>query len=228
MAFTQHELYSLQGQVNRLHTRMVAVTRPPELSHQDVLDLFAPVEHHDLLWRASDVARLGYGHDKHLDRKWDGGANVRFHLNGKAPLLPRDLIWNASRVDIIKVIDAWVAERQVIGITYGRVRVLLNKLDELCNTPEQVRYFWPGVLALLNLSDEMAALTERLQNTKAPGNVPNIPVEIRRTCRTCAGSVAAAVLLLSDLEGSTHEGPVSLSFTGAAVDDPDLGHVPCL
>lgn len=227
-AFKPSDLRNLQGQVDRLHLRMAAVTTPPELSHQDVLDLFAPVEHHDLLWRASDVARLGYGQERHLVRKWPSGADVCFRLNGsKSPLLPREFIWNAGRVDLIKAIDAWVTERQAIGITYGRVCVLLNRLDRCCNTPEQVRYLWPGVLALLNLSDDMAALTERLQNTKAPSNIPNIPVEVRRACRSCAGAVAAA-LLLSDPEERAPEGPVSLSFTGVVVADPDLGPVPCL
>lgn len=189
-AFTDGQLACLQGAVRSFHAGVVAQFPQPELTYDDVLALFATPAAAKALKAASPYVALdsiGVG----MRLAWWGDRFVDLYSRG-SHLLPGEPVLNHN-VDRFQRIDEWVLKRDTLNIEFGRIIKLLETLQYECKSAKQVRYVFPGVIALANKAGGMEPfIAGILEPTKNP---PELTHDTRLACRKAAGAIAMAQLM---------------------------------
>jgi hypothetical protein len=176
-------------------------------THAEFLELFAPPEHWEILNTASEVASVdadGGNHWATFDHKdliepvGTRVVGIRFTVcpvGGRAPLLPRNRNVLHVSAPLTQKITSWVTERVKLGYDYALATALLEWMNDKCDSPKQIRYLWPSLVALCALSDETKDLGHKLRDTKPPQSLPAMPIEVRDACRETSRSIAIASLI---------------------------------
>src|ERR1044072_4559714 len=186
-AFKPNVMVDLQDSVGKLFAR-VAATNTIDLTHDDILMMFVPAEDHYVLKRAREIGNARWhsiGSSVEHARPLGGGRKakrtVTIHdAGGQHPMLRRKPAWQPS-VDLalIEKITSWVTRRIEIGTEFGRGKHVLARLNSRCATPEQVRFFCPGILVLADMLPNTKRYAEKLAAFKAPSTVPALPPGLR-------------------------------------------------
>ncbi len=155
---TRLQIQGMRHAINTLFNRMSAIIPDPELTHEEITEIWAPKEHHELLRTAADIAYatpISRGVSLRVPFAI-GGVNspsVDIKLtNGKgrtAPLVPRLPVWQeAASPDASDRLSSWLDKRLEVGRQFGLVKHVFDVLTTHFQTGAQVRYVWPSVLLL--------------------------------------------------------------------------------
>lgn len=212
------------------------------LSYEEFLRAFVPRPLHECYMEVSQIAKR----DRYANTftlPWAqpqptkaGGVfilEVQLHkLDGvKPPLIPDPVnYFGGDDPELHERITSWVTRRWEVGASFGRVKKLLNILDERCIHPAHVRYYWPPILTLAARNDAFSSLLHNM-GTKA-GSPPPLPPAVRELCRA-AGATITAASLVEEIAPDPERIPIEITFTdynytGRNLDDPDLGGIPVL
>lgn len=90
-------------------------------------------------------------------------------------------------------VDNWTRA----GLDFGLVTAVIEALDRKCKTIQQMAFYFPGVVPLLDISGRKE-LAEKLRDSQAPRSFPAIPKELREACKRANTIMAMAMLAYSD------------------------------
>jgi hypothetical protein len=180
---------------------------PISLTHDELLELFAPPEHWELLRTAADIAEvkaasnyktIKFTDDRLRDVCFQNHVTLCFTANdvgGKAPLMPLNNNLLRTNTALMDKLVAWITSRVTLGYEYGVTAALLSWLAEHCDSPKQVRYLWPTLLTLCALNEPTKELGDNLREIKAPQSLPAMPPDVREALRSTAKTIAIASLI---------------------------------
>lgn len=203
-AFPESRVASIESSIDRLCLKMIE-HYDYEFSLQQLADLVVPPELHYMFFNGRKLFDLRYVSES-LSASVMTDTDVKtVDLSFSAPsshrrdgvLFPaQPLTFNINDPALASV-RAWLFLRIETGIQFGIAKATFRALCEHCSSPEQVRFFFPSVLVLLeNSGDEHnKRLAERLQASKAPRNIPSLPTWVREGCKVAASALAAMTLL---------------------------------
>lgn len=224
-AFKYAHANQIEQNIKTLFKRLKIVTKM-QITHEDFLSLFVPSEHRQMYRDIGAVAKTGDRRVAHIT--W-GGADLTFQLFDRPespypPLAPRDLVVQSDAPpELIAKIDHWM--RSGVGDAsgeMGRVDALFNKLNDLL-TKGQMRFVWPSIIALCNVTPVLSDVASELQSCRVPTNPPNLPHGLLLACRKTAETIAMAGLIPADVQESCElQGTIEMA-NGCSYDELDLG-----
>jgi len=212
-AINYSALHGMRQVVKHLAEQM-AKLHPLVLTHDEMLHLCAPAEHHHILKEAAEVAIIGnFGAGQmvleiptvsfsRLDVSF-----VMVDVDGKrAPLMPRFPMWqNTSEGhEAREKVHKWIAWKAEVGREFGIVNHALSVLAAKCSTAKEVRFQFPSILALCmpigNGYDEcLKEFHDSVLDFEAPRHTPALTATERKLIREAAGYVSAVSLLPSEV-----------------------------
>lgn len=94
-------------------------------------------------------------------------------------------------------ITKWIDERIQRGREWGLVRDTYDYLNNVCESPQQMRFYFPGIVTLMvNSKDEqVVALANKLRTTKAPTNYLSLSREQKEALSQVNATLAMVQLL---------------------------------
>lgn len=203
-AFPESRLYSIETSIDRLCLKMIE-HYDYEFSLQQLADLVVPPELHHMFFNGRKLFDLRYVSDslsasvmtdtdiKNVDLVFSVATSHR----GDGVLFPKQpLIFNINDPALTSV-RSWLFLRIETGMQFGIAKATFRALCERCTSPEQVRFFFPSLLVLLeDSSDEHnRRLAARLRASKAPRNIPALPTWVREGCKVAASALAVMTML---------------------------------
>ncbi|MCK1741370.1 hypothetical protein IVA80_10960 [Bradyrhizobium sp. 139] len=210
------ELYQRRSRIGRL-----------TLTHAEYLATFAPREARQLFvdiapyvgkpgggtalaWLHGDeVVKFWMWRDSSKDRPAPPGLGQHY-LQPDAPL------------EVIERINTWLDRGGNISRDYGRVVATLIKLNELCKSPSQIRFFWPSLMQICAENAMTMSLVNELQSIRPPQGL-TLPAGLQRACRLTAETLATVALLDKNTPEADY-GDVNIVCTeGQKYNEPDLG-----
>lgn len=240
-AFSDNQVCSLEYSITKLRERMLR-GNTLVMTHDEFLGLFASVEDREILKLAPKIADIStstscfFGEFRHkavADLTGEPLAELRFDLNeaggSPVPLRPRNqVVINDADPEVVARITSWVTERITIGYQWSKVRAVLYYLNKHCPSKNQVRFFWPTIIAIASSSynEDIKDLADRMRELKTIRQVPSLPKEVKDAIRETAGTVACATLLAAEPEGKKVQPPVLVDlYRAKAVKVQHLGYL---
>jgi len=217
-------LYPLHNALNEVKARLNNLHQI-SFTHEEYLAMFAPEDDHRILKEASKVAHVGSGGGQFgMDFKShrfaafgsnEVGLNFTIHeIEGWAPLMHRNTkILRDAPVHLVARLEDWVLASVEHNFEVSRASSLLSFLDENCETPRQVRYLWPSILALCAMNESTMEFGDKLRPLKVPRALPAMDDYVKAAFKRTAGIIAGASLLP---HSDTHEAvlhPVAVRLT---------------
>jgi hypothetical protein len=217
-AFKSNYVHQINANIQTLFYRLKIVSKMT-ISHEEFLQLFVPEEHRDtyrsiavMAHTGSPFARFQWG-DTHLKIRLN-------HLTGSyPPPVPRDMVLQGDAPEeLVERIRTWMVSGGDASRDFGRVRAVLNKLNEEL-TKAQVRFVWPTIMALCNVNDVLAPLALELQDLKAAGGAA-LPRGLLLACRKTAATISMTCLIPTDIT-EREPGEVTLEAADGASHTED-------
>lgn len=235
VALNSYVAACISNQISRLSGRVDATITPPAVSYQDVLDLFAPKELHEILRRAPKVAAVGYGAETRIEHTFPPHGTVMFNIHGdrrETPLLPREKHWMPEgKEELVAALTAYAAEKNRVRVDFEVVQKFFRHLNDTTNLAG-LRYLWPSIMALANMAldqnrtdEDLQKAAERLTVLKVPSKLPSISSEMRELCRETSKTLTLAMLLGDPAPAETVGGDASLYFRAEPINHPVLGRI---
>jgi len=108
-------------------------------------------------------------------------------------------------------IDDYIAFRMKLRADITKAFAVLETLNKICDTPRQVRYFLPGIVALLSANPNTKKQGDALRDYKVPTSIPPTSPEFRDACSATQKLISRALLLPDpNIKGYDLIGRVSL------------------
>lgn len=132
---------------------------------------------------------------------------VRVHLNSKngfSFLLPSYADTRPAFVpspsETLSRIQKWLAHRIEVGIEWGRVEDVFDYLNNVCETPQQMRFYFPGLVTLMVNSgdDPTIKLGNKLRTARTPTNFISLNREQKEYIGLANTALATAQLFLNN------------------------------
>jgi hypothetical protein len=195
-AFSPRRTGMVQENIKALFDRSLKFKRSG-LSHQDLLELFVEPEHRKMVVEVVKIC--GVGGDCHFSAKVKGAALwINTTTTDDAPGFAAPEYMGKrifEKGEARERLLAWVNWRVTLGHDWGLVLATFNQLQEQCDTAQTLRFFWPPVVALLGMSEDLAGAADKIGNYKTPSNIPRLHPALLEACRSTAGTIARAMLL---------------------------------
>lgn len=180
-----------------------------ELTQQEVRDMLIPHQHHEILKQAYEILHPNGKSSNHTlttQVTINGTAKpVEISLNSSSGfefLVPDDVRTRPYKFAIpsegtSKAIK-WLEQRIEHGIEWGRVLDVFNFLDRQCTTPQQVRFYFPGVVTLLVNSgeDSLEKIGNKLRSARTPATFLMLSREQKEYISQANSTLATAQLFL--------------------------------
>ena len=226
-AMDHYALMGMRTNIGIMAGRMARI-RPLNLTHDDVLDLVAPLEHHEILREAAKIAMIEQKINPFgitVPTVAHGIIGLTICMNTVddkvAPLRPRHPSYYTTPItDSTRAkIHTWINWRMEVGREYGIVRFALDTLAAKCRTPEEVRFQFPSVLALCaphnnGYDEHLQKFHDEVRDFVTPRNSPALTTVERKAIRAAAGYVSAASMLpdeVKNIDGLTPEVTVEIA-----------------
>lgn len=215
-------LHAMRRNVMALANKTAAI-HPIHLTHDDVLHLTTPEEHHDTLRKAASVALVSYDEEFFqiaVPTAKYGILAIHFAMlnvdDTFAPLPPRFpsyIVATPQGEDAREKLHKWIEWKAEVGREFGIVNYALSVLASKCSRPEEVRFLFPSILALCApQGDEeenahLKAFHERVQDFVAPRHLPALSQPEKMLIREAAGYLSAASILPSKVTSDEETKP---------------------
>jgi hypothetical protein len=199
-AFNGYVMDALNTSVEDLFGRVLKIHRI-DLSWGELLSLYVDPVAAQFCTEAPRKFNI-YGFGSELRTMW-GDKYVVFHVEGgDRPLLPKNsspLVSN-SPADVVDKITEWLNVRVQFGRDFGRLKMVLNTVNEKAETPEHFRFAFPPVTTLLGMNTKTENLVGRLAEPKALKHPPVFTPAERAAIRKAGGIVTRAQLIAADVQ----------------------------
>ena len=201
-ALSEKKSIAMQGAIRKLFFQMAAHLQY-EVSHNDFIELLVPEdlrafattgpEHFNLPYRNTTVQEEIKIQDAQCI--YYRTANDR---NGKtAPLVPRKPLTINHDDTRFAPIKSYLQEYLNLHFRFSLAAHTLRHLNDQCSSEQQIRFFWPSMLLLMEHSGDqlIAKAADKLRNSKTPKTAPSLPEWLRAACRETATTLTAATLM---------------------------------
>ena len=197
-ALTDAELTSVTDQVELLRTQMLAHC-VGEFTNENYFDLFIP----DALKQSfKDVFLHGEWQRWPVDFKIEWTpietkpqvkVTIRKQSSLNRPILMQHMMLQTTApAELVERVTSLVTERIIIGTDYCRVDAVVRALNKHCDTPSQMRFFLPQIVALAEKAG-LATLCEKMKGN--PRELSALPMCVRTACKSAAITLTQAQLL---------------------------------
>lgn len=201
-------------------------TVPVDFTHDDILNLFVPPEHHSILRNAYEVVNINYNlyQEKRFTvrpmGKYQRGTFIVTinPTNGSTLLAPRLPVYRGDDFpELHSRFTSWVTARVALGQDIGRAAFVLRSLNDFCATPGQIRFVWPALLTLAKMAG-MDDLARQITDFTPPRTQVDIPVMFRELMRQSLVTVTAASLL-EPPNTATSTAPCEFELVGEPISE---------
>ena len=220
-AFKDTIAKQINENITTLFKRLKMVSKMT-ITHEQFLSLFVPAEHREMFRAMANLSDTGTWRRAHC--QWSN-SKLMFHLNESGaypPPVPRDMVLqHDAPADLVESISAWIRKGGDASADFGRVSAVFNKLNEELTKP-QIRFVWPSIIALCNVTEVLGPTAAELQELKPIGGVA-LPRGLLQACRKTAATIALAGLIPADI-AARPEGEVTVeAVDGRALVEEGLG-----
>src|SRR4051812_20126618 len=192
-AFKDKVLSRLRENIRELYQRRCRIGRLI-LTHDEYLATFAPREARQLL---ADVAPYVAKPNGGTTLMWShGDEKVKFWMwrdtspdRPAPPLLGQHYLQSDAPLEVIERVNTWLDRGGNISRDYGRVAATLFKLNELCKSPSQIRFFWPSIMQICAEHETTRSLGSELQTIRSPQGL-TLPAGLQKACRLTAETMS--------------------------------------
>jgi hypothetical protein len=227
MAFSGTDYFAFRRNIHSMysqHERFEQCT----LTHDDVMELFVEPQDRLALRNASHLfhienlpARAEFTEitpHKLAQSAVTYKVTLTGHRDFGLPKYARSIQPHANAELVQRLLGTANAKLQ-LSMEYKLVEQTLEALNEVCNTPGQMAFFWPSIFVIMEQpwgrADFSAKLREDLRKT--PKKIPGMSPELRQACQETALTLAAYQMLGKPPE---HIETVQINFTGVPVSTP--------
>lgn len=226
-AFKDSVLNRLRENIRELYLRRSRIGRLT-LTHEEYLATFAPREARDLLAAAAPYVEKPNGGVTFWLR-YDNGEQVKLWMwrdtspdRPAPPAVRQPTIQPDAPAEVLERFDTWLSRGGNISRDYGRVAATLYKLNELCKSPSQIRFFWPSIMQICAEHETTRGIGDGLQTLRSPQGLV-LPAGLQKACRLTTETLSTVALLDKDTPEAPY-GEVNITCTeGQKYEEPDLG-----
>lgn len=201
-ALSTKKSIAMQGAIRKLFFQMAAHLQY-EVSHNDFIELLVPEDLRAFATTGPEHFNLPYRNTSVPDEIKIADAQCLYFLTaneriGKpAPLVPRKPLPINHDDPIFAPIKDYLQEYLNLHFRFSLASYTLRHLDDYCGSEQQMRFFWPSMLILMeHCGDEsIAKAADKLRNSKTPKTAPSLPEWLRAACRETATTLTAATLM---------------------------------
>lgn len=180
-----------------------------EVTQEDLIDLFVKPEHRDAVRIARDLYPWSGGHYSTVRVQVP---NKLYMSIGQGNLTPPVLFpvydkrnYHEPHITVQEDVspalwekfETFVKSQMAIFDQYQMVYMVMHKLNIICASPSQMRFFWPAIEVLAAHAaerDKKDTLTKAIMaNSKAP--VPRISPALRQACQDTAAVITAQQMM---------------------------------
>jgi hypothetical protein len=200
--FSYRNYNMVQGGMNSLSERLIA-TLDYEISNNEFIDTFVPEHLREMSRQIKHLFHLGWSVPSAVESSLTLSDNVDYRMHfsfvgAHAPVIPKQLLKPTGENAVMERIQAHMEKRVEMGKQIGAAVAAVKKLNELCGSEQQVRYFFPTVLLLLEHcihDSDGKIMADKLRGAKTPRSLPSLPNWVREGLAVGAGIFTAASFL---------------------------------
>lgn len=197
--FSYRNFNMVDSGMRALNERLIA-TLEYEISNDEFIDTFVPEHLREMSRQIRHLFHLGWSVPSAVDSSLTLSDGVDYRMQfafvgATAPVLPKQLLKPTEENAVLERIKAHMEKRVEMGKQIGAAVAAVKKLNELCGSEQQVRYFFPTVLLLLEHSSYDAdgkIIADKLRGAKTPRSLPSLPNWVREGLTIGAGIFTAA------------------------------------
>lgn len=223
---TRAELDGIINKIELMRQEML-VHCTDEFTHNDYFELFVPVELQQAFKDVHKHAKIPHYYNRAFDIWWTPffpSQRIQVSLDKyhgqDAPLvLINPQLQLSASAELVGRVTSLVTERTRINTDFGRVEAVVKALNKYCETPSQMRFFWPQI-AMLASRAGLSTLVDKMKFN--PRDLCALPVAVRKACREAALTITQAQLL-ADVPKPEFE--TALTFTIASFRKDEDGFV---
>jgi hypothetical protein len=188
----------LKNALTKLQERVEAASiTPPTFDIDHVMRVVVPPEHRRLASDAHEILKIQgqYSYSKHLMAK-GYKCQVNFSFNGfnKFPFCYPDTQKGSIYDEQLELkLLAWGTKQADFDWEWFLHDKALEALNNYCGKPEQVRFYTPAIITLLEMAGQQKT-ADKLREFKVPRTLPSIPAELREHLPKLTNAVARALL----------------------------------
>ena len=224
--FTDSVFSSMKSRLNAYGATLLNYVEAPSVTETDVKNLLVHNKDREVLDRASRICDIGVrevgtmwtvpdGYRRHTSV---GLPNLLFRFKDKVNYIFPNYTIKGPVIEgnekLARAIDDWIRRRLEAGVAVAKA---LDTFENVClrlQTAQEVRYYFPAVMALLDsrYSPAEERLLKKLSaaGNKIPPNVKNLGPEVRSACKEACALIARATMLPRDNPATP---PVDLWFS---------------
>lgn len=211
-ALTNSQYNTAVSTIRTLKARVEHYMDKCGLTDMDILKMFVHEEDHVVLVRAKELTRdvPSYYRDDHFVVRWAhrGTATssaLNVSLDDPSFLLPHYIGTGivANDPEVEAKINKWIDWNTQHENKFALLRAVVDDLNNYCDSLQQVRFYFRGIVTLLG--------DEALQAFKMPRELPDLPYELRQACNDM-NALLARVMLYANPEGKAPQEPVTLMW----------------
>jgi len=219
LAFGKLRTSQVQGAIIAMRNKARDYTTI-DVSNDDLFKAFVHAGDRDLLVKAAELTEWSFG--RALSFRMDSTKGGRVHcvanlIGGTPWLVPKYTgtgrftqdIPEGVAENIRRHVDRMVDIEHAFGCTWD----LFNHLNTVCSSPEQVRFYFGGIVPLLKFTeDEQCKLVAtKLAQAKMPRSLPRLDPPMREFARYATRRCSMVMLLTGE---KPKPGEVTMGITG--------------
>lgn len=214
----------IHAAVRRLHARTLQVNPYPELTADEVVQWFAPPDIASVLISVGKCAEIPYPHTSISHIIPSIGRITFWWISGSGPLAPRypRLQPGVEEGEAWRKVVDWAAAELSISYNFGCVDTLLKYLRP--NTLEEVRHYFPSIVALLKMSEATAHLADKVQEYRRPKNIASLTYTYNEVAKQATRAIGRA-LMLPDLQRQVGDKLVKSQLMPSSTQTTTVGGV---
>lgn len=203
-AFSSKRYAIIYNALNQLSSRFLD-NFPCPLTPDEVQEMVIKSEHRELAAHANAL----YNPDSRIQDfnisiavpTQYGNVGVTLHnRNGHRFLFPHYLKGNNFTPEASPTLDKiqnWLKDRIRNGLEWGLVRDVFDYLNDACETPQQLRFYFPGVVTLMmnTKDDAILSLANKLRTTRIPSEYISMTPQIKEALAQANATLALVQLI---------------------------------
>jgi hypothetical protein len=183
--------------LSKLQERVQAASIvPPTFDIGHVMRVVVPPEHRQLASDAHEVLKIqgSYSHSKKLMVKgYPCIVNFSFNSYNKFPFCYPEQQKHMYDEHLEAELLAWGQKQGEFYWEWYLHGKALEALNNYCSKPEQVRFYTPAIITLLEMSEQYKT-ADKVREFKVPRTLPPIPAALRDHLPKLTNAVARALL----------------------------------
>jgi hypothetical protein len=222
------KLKDISDSMDKLRDRMILQHLSPPITREQIYEALVRPEHMSALREADKVCGVIQRHTSaQANIKITGGkmVTVAFIFSEQLErLLPAyahiGFHEDASR-ELREAVTAWAERRLSISENFTVAKAALRQLNNHMSSLSQMRIYFPGILALINMTGDpvMQQRAAKVADAPVPASLPSIDPELRQALMDATKLIARAMLLPTEAPAQ-REVSLRMSIFGHSVELP--------